>query len=329
MVSTPEPICFGTRRSFVRETTAMVPGERMVTEPQDVLRVQGVSKRYGKVPALASVSFAVSRGECLGLLGPNGAGKSTLLSIVSGLLGPDQGEISVCGQTDPTRAQVRSHIGLVSQNLALYPNLTPAENLRVFGRTQGLYGAGLRERVAFALALSDLEARANDRVHMLSGGMQRRLHLVCALLHEPVLLLLDEPTAGVDPQSREHMFRTLERLKAEGLTLVYSTHLMEEAERLCERVAIIDHGRLVALDTPHALVEQHGGYAHITGELRAPLAERLEGINGTTIDQRCEHPLQWLAQLTAAGGEPRVLHVRQASLEEVFLTLTGHALRDA
>lgn len=307
----------------------MVPAVRMVTEQQDVLRVQGVSKRYGKVPALTDVSFTVNRGECLGLLGPNGAGKSTLLSIVSGLLAPDQGEISVCEQTDPTRAQVRSHIGLVSQNLALYPNLTPAENLRVFGRMQGLYGAGLRERVAFALALSDLEARANERVHTLSGGMQRRLHLVCALLHEPVLLLLDEPTAGVDPHSREHMFRTLERLKTEGLTLVYSTHLMEEAERLCERVAIIDHGRLVALDTPRALVELHGGCAHITGELRAPLAERLEGIHGTTIDQRCEHPLQWLAQLTAAGGEPRALHVKQASLEEVFLTLTGHALRDA
>lgn len=250
------------------------------------LSVRDVHKRFDERAALGGVSFDVAPGECLGLLGPNGAGKSTLMAVISGLLAADAGSVSIGGQADPTRRDVRARVGLASQAVALYPNLSARENLDFFARIHGLSRARRRERVERALELAELHERGHDRVRQLSGGMQRRLHMACALVHEPALLLLDEPTSGVDPQSREHMFTALGRLRASGLTMVYSTHLMEEVERLCDRVAIVDHGKLVALDTPAALISRLGRGP------REPIAER-------------------------------------PSLEQVFLRLTGHALRDA
>jgi ABC-2 type transport system ATP-binding protein len=250
-----------------------------------------VSKRYDQTIALEKLCLEIRRGESFGLLGPNGAGKSTLMQLIAGVALPDAGRISLHvgdRSCDPSATDTRRAIGLVPQELAIYPNLTATENLEFFGRLYGLRGGDLARRVRWALGVADLGARAHARAGTFSGGMQRRLNIACAVLHEPQLLLLDEPTVGVDPQSRNHIFDTIEVLKQEGMTLVHSTHLMEEAERLCDRVAILDHGRLLAVDTPAALVRKH-----VTEDMK-------------------RRPVQ------AASG----------TLEDVFLALTGKALRD-
>jgi ABC-2 type transport system ATP-binding protein len=256
-----------------------------------LLSMDLVSKRYGSRVVLEKFSMEVRRGEALGLLGPNGAGKSTLMQLMAGVLLPDAGRISLHGGElvrDPSSPNTRMAIGLVPQELAIYPNLTATENLEFFGSLYGLRGAALARRVQWGLGVADLGARADARAGTFSGGMQRRLNIACAVLHEPQLLLLDEPTVGVDPQSRNHIFETIEVLKHEGMTLVHSTHLMDEAERLCDRVAILDHGKLLAVDKPASLVR-----LHVTEEMR-------------------QRPV------TPPVG----------TLEDVFLALTGKALRD-
>jgi ABC-2 type transport system ATP-binding protein len=227
-----------------------------------VLSVRNLRKSYGDRVAVEDLSFEVARGETFGFLGPNGAGKSTTIACMAGLLAPDSGEISLDGGS-PTDPEVRRSLGLAPQSLALYPELTADENLRFFGRLYGLAGAGLARRIDWALELAGLADRRADRVGTYSGGMQRRLNLACALVHEPKMLLLDEPTAGVDPQSRNHVFTVIERLKAEGLTVVYTTHYMEEVERLCDRIAIIDHGRLLACDTLANLLARNPKAGHL------------------------------------------------------------------
>jgi ABC-2 type transport system ATP-binding protein len=212
---------------------------------QALVQVERVSKRYETATALDELTLDVFEGETLGLLGPNGAGKTTLMHLLAGLLRPDSGSVRIAGLGDPQSRRVRAAIGLAPQELAVYPQLSAEENLRFFGRLYGLRGAELQAGAERALRLADLTARASDRASTFSGGMKRRLNLACALVHRPTLLLLDEPTAGIDPHSRNRLFEAVERLRSEGLTLVYSTHLMEEPERLCDRVAIIDHGRLV------------------------------------------------------------------------------------
>ena len=196
-------------------------------------------------------------GEVLGLLGPNGAGKTTLMHLLAGVLRPDAGTIRMDGLDDPSQPRVRRAIGLAPQALAVYPQLTAEENLRFFGRLYGVRRAALATAVADGLALADLAGRAAQRSGTFSGGMNRRLNLACALVHQPSLLLLDEPTAGVDPQSRHHLFEAIRRLHARGITVVYSTHLMEEAEQLCERVAIVDHGRLLAIGATADVLAHH------------------------------------------------------------------------
>ncbi|HYD50954.1 MAG TPA: ABC transporter ATP-binding protein [Terriglobales bacterium] len=213
-------------------------------------------KVFGSIVALAGLDLEVRRGETLALLGPNGAGKTTLMHLLAGITRPDSGTIAVGGD-DPTRARVRRGIGIAPQGLAIYPRLTAAENLRFFGQLYGLRGATLAAAVRQGLVLADLENRASDRAGTFSGGMKRRLNLACALIHQPRLLLLDEPTAGVDPQSRHHLFRAIASLQSAGLTLIYSTHLMEEAEQLCERVAIIDHGAVVAVGSTAEVLQHH------------------------------------------------------------------------
>jgi len=216
-------------------------------------------KSFGALRAVDGISFEVLRGECFGLLGPNGAGKSTTIGMLVGALAPDAGEVSVDGAGAPTREHVRLRIGAVPQAIALYDDLTGEENLRFFGTLYGLAGARLGERVGWALDFAGLAARRRDRVGGYSGGMKRRLNMAAGLLHDPPVILLDEPTAGVDPQSRNHIFDRIEALKRDGRTLLYTTHYMEEAERLCDRVAIVDAGRVLAIDTVEGLIARHGG----------------------------------------------------------------------
>ena len=215
-----------------------------------MLTIENVTKRFGEIVALDRVSLSLAHGEFFGLLGPNGAGKTTLMSLVAGLRAPDGGSISINGQrVGPNAMAPRRELGFVPQAIALYEELSAEENLRLFGKLYGLAGQELRARVDHGLHAAQLFERRQDKVQTYSGGMKRRINIVASILHRPALLLCDEPTVGVDPQSRNAIFEFLQRLNADGMTIVYSTHYMEEATRLCSRIAIIDHGRLLALGT--------------------------------------------------------------------------------
>ena len=219
-----------------------------------------LTKRFGAKPAVDGVSFHIDRGESYGLLGPNGAGNTTTISMIAGVLAADRGEVEVAGVVvSPSAAAARAQIGLVPQELAIYPDLTARENLRFFGRLYGSGGDRLRSRVDEVLAVIGLQERADDRVEAYSGGMKRRLNIGVGLLHEPALLILDEPTVGVDAQSRNAILESIEQLAGEGISVLYTTHYMEEAERLCDRVGIVDGGRIAAEGTRRELVELVGG----------------------------------------------------------------------
>jgi ABC-2 type transport system ATP-binding protein len=224
------------------------------------IQVRNLRKSFGPVPAVDDVSFSLESGQLVGLLGPNGAGKTTTVSMIAGLVTPDRGDVLVggrrlAGDTDPAKR----HIGLVPQDLALYEELTARDNLCFFGALYNLTGRSLDEAIAAALDLVELTDRARDRVKTFSGGMKRRLNLAASLLHDPDVLLLDEPTVGVDPQSRNAIFDNLETLKRRGKALLYTTHYMEEAERLADRIVVIDHGRVIADDTLAGLQSQAVG----------------------------------------------------------------------
>lgn len=235
-----------------------------------MLTVEGLTKRYGQRAAVESIGFRLARGECLGLLGPNGAGKTSTLAMIAGIAKPDGGSLryeDAAPGADP--AAMKRRVGLVPQDLALFDELTAWANLKLFGGLYGLDAATLHSRADEALQLVGLFERRNDRAKAFSGGMKRRLNIAGALLHDPDLILLDEPTVGVDPQSRNAIFDNLEQLKARGKTLLYTTHYMEEAERLCDRVLIMDHGRVLADDATRSLVGAHGNleraFLHLTG----------------------------------------------------------------
>jgi ABC-2 type transport system ATP-binding protein len=296
-----------------------------------MIHVADLRKSYGSLVAVDGVSFEVAKGETFGLLGPNGAGKTTTLHMVIGALKPDAGSIRIDGELDPTQESVRRRIGLTPQALALYEELTAEENLRFFGSLYGLAGAALRERVAWALALSELTERRKDRVKTYSGGMKRRLNLACGLIHDPSVVLLDEPTVGVDPQSRNHVFDSIEKLAKEGLTILFTTHYMEEAQRLCDRVAIMDRGKILALDTVENLIAAHGGLSHLEAELAAPPGDggQLSGqLDGNRYAVQTARPLDTLTELAARGYAPTSFKVASPDLEAVFLNLTGRRLRD-
>ena len=236
-----------------------------------MLETRNLTRRYGTRIAVDAVSFQVGQGECVGLLGPNGAGKTSTLAMLSGIARPDAGEIRIAGQgADASRSQLlKRSVGLVPQDLALFDELPARFNLELFGGLQGLSGALLEDRVRSSLSLVGLADRAGDLVKTFSGGMKRRLNIAGALLHEPQLLLLDEPTVGVDPQSRNAIFDNLEALKRSGKTLLYTTHYMEEAERLCDRVLVMDQGRILADAPVKELKAAHGNleqaFLHLTG----------------------------------------------------------------
>jgi ABC-2 type transport system ATP-binding protein len=310
--------------------------------PAPILEVMDVHKRYGATTALDGVRFQVERGEMFGLLGPNGAGKTSLLSIISCLLQPTTGEVRILGRrVQPGDRDLRRHIGIVPQELALYGQLTARENLHFFGELYGFAGAELRKRVDEVLRAIGLLDRADHRVDTFSGGMQRRLNLGAALVHGPELLLLDEPTVGVDPQSRNHIFEEVRRLNAAGITIVYTSHYMEEVQALCTRIGIIDHGHLIACDTlPMLLRQMEGEIRFRVAEITPALRERLGHWPGVTFHERdgagavlaCRDVPATLLRFVATLQELRLeliaLETEEPNLERVFLHLTGRTLRD-
>jgi ABC-2 type transport system ATP-binding protein len=296
-----------------------------------VIQVQNLRKTYGATVAVDGVSFDVRAGETFGLLGPNGAGKTTTIGAMIGVLAPDAGSVVVNGGATPNQPAARLAIGVAPQSLALYEELTAVENLTFFARLYQLAGNRLKDRVAWALAFAGLEDRRRDRVKTFSGGMKRRLNLAVALVHEPQVIFLDEPTVGVDPQSRNHIFDRIEQLKTAGRTIVYTTHYMEEAQRLCDRVAIMDHGRILDLDRVDALIARHGGRSVVKAELVRPPADPSilpQPLDGLALRFESAAPLEEVARLTSAGIAFQTLEVARPDLETVFLTLTGRSLRD-
>ena len=310
-----------------------------------MLEVKALKKSYGNLVAVDGVGLRAGKGETVGLLGPNGAGKTTTVSIIAGLLRPDSGEVLIEGRplrgdTDPTKRK----IGLVPQDIALYEEMSARDNLAFFGALYDLEGVRAKQAIAEALDLVGLADRAKDKVRAFSGGMKRRLNLAAALLHDPQILLLDEPTVGVDPQSRNAIFDNLETLKKRGKTLLYTTHYMEEAERLCDRMIIIDHGKVIADDTLQGLYRRLPAANLLVIELENATdelgLEQLRGLpevrsaerRGSVLkvglrDLSTEAPrvLQWLIE----HGHPyQHLASERANLETVFLTLTGRSLRD-
>jgi ABC-2 type transport system ATP-binding protein len=309
-----------------------------------LLSVSNLTKSYGERRAVDGVSFQVRAGQTLGLIGPNGAGKSTTVGLLCGLLEPDAGQVLLDGAPMTAGASdAKRKIGLVPQDLALYDELPAHENLKLFGALYGLKGAALAERCEQALALVNLADRARDKPATFSGGMKRRLNIAAALMHDPQLLILDEPTVGVDPQSRNAIFDTLEKLKAGGRALIYTSHYMEEVERLADHIVIIDHGKVLADESPAALHRRLPAHAALRVELGAPAdAALLDGLRaqpgvtsvageGALLDIRlaeAAHALPVMGWLERAGCRPLHFATARTSLEDIFLNLTGRSLRD-
>ncbi len=290
-----------------------------------MLALRDIRRRFGSTIAVDGLSLEVRTGEVFGLLGPNGAGKSTTIAIATGLLAPDAGSVDLLGLGSPSNPKVRMHLGLAPQEITLYAELTARENLRFFADLYGVSNA--RVRVDELLALVELDARANDRVATFSGGMKRRLNLAAALVHDPKLVLLDEPTAGVDPQSRNRILELVRRLAGEGKTVLYTTHYMEEAAKICDRVGIVDHGRMLDVGTVAELVARHGGQSAVTIE-RDGAEERI-----FTADPVAEVARQFARansdrERGEVGREVTGLRIERPDLETVFLSLTGRSLRE-
>ncbi len=305
-----------------------------------MLTLDHLTKRYGTLTALDDISLTIKPGEFFGLLGPNGAGKSTLMSLVAGLRAPEAGRITLNGKPlSVAEASSRAGLGLVPQSVALYPELSADQNLRIFGELYGLHGTLLKTRIDEALVAVQLADRRHDQVKTFSGGMQRRLNLVAALLHRPKLLLCDEPTVGIDPQSRNAIFDFLEARAREGLTVIYSTHYMEEATRLCSRIAIIDHGRILALGTLDELLAQ----LPFEEEIRFPAREETlalaaqlpawgefitaDGVHRFRPRADCKLS-EFFALTESLGLPPRLFTSQRPTLEALFLHLTGRNLRE-
>ncbi len=313
-----------------------------------MLEVKDLRKSYGTTVAVDGISLRIRKGETIGLLGPNGAGKTTTVSMIAGLLRPDSGEVLIEGRalgadTDP----IKRKIGLVPQDIALFDELSARDNLAFFGALYQLEGAKLERASAEALELVGLTERAKDKVKTFSGGMKRRLNLAAALLHDPDLLLLDEPTVGVDPQSRNAIFDNLETLKKRGKTLLYTTHYMEEAERLCDRLVVIDHGKVIADDTLHGLcrllpvtnllsieLQNTSGVGPlmleklriVDGVRSAELTESILKVGVHDLSADAPGILQWLV---SNGHTYSHVVSERPDLETVFLSLTGRSLRDS
>jgi linearmycin/streptolysin S transport system ATP-binding protein len=309
-----------------------------------IIEVNGLVKRYGELAAVDGVSFTVEEGEIFGLLGPNGAGKTTTISMLSCLIEPTEGDATVAGNSIRTRPlSVKRALGVVPQDIALYPTLTALENLRFWAEMYGLKGDELKQRVAEVLAVAGLEDRAKERIETYSGGMKRRINIAAGMMHRPQVLVMDEPTVGIDPQSRNHILQTVRELNARGMTIVYTSHYMEEVEELCERVGIIDHGKLIALGTKDELRKLVGDEDVVELQIDhvpADAIERLTEVDGVTRADVRDGGIEVLSRdagqvlapvlssLGEAGAHVRDVHVREPNLESVFLHLTGKSLRD-
>ncbi|MBS1141232.1 MAG: transporter related protein [Proteobacteria bacterium] len=302
------------------------------------LTASNLRKTYGDSEVVAGLSFAVEPGTCFGLLGPNGAGKTTTLRLCLGLTGPDSGEIVLNGHIIPKDAQqARARIGVVPQFDNLDPDFTCAENLLVFGRYFGFKDVDIRAKIPQLLDFAGLSSKADARLSTLSGGMKRRLTLARAMVNDPDIIFLDEPTTGLDPQARHLIWERLKQLKSAGKTLILTTHFMDEAERLCDTLIVIDHGRKIAEGSPRQLIaeqiepqvvevfdEAHGQLETFVHNHKQ-LAERVE-TSGETAFFYCQEPRELLARLAEADGL-RYVH-RASNLEDVFIKLTGRELRD-
>jgi ABC-2 type transport system ATP-binding protein len=309
-----------------------------------LLNVRGLSKSYGTRCAVDGVAFQVQAGQTVGLIGPNGAGKSTTVSMICGLLRPDAGSVELDGVAiGAGPSDVKRKIGFVPQDLALYEELPARENLRLFAALYGIKGAPMTARCEQVLALVNLLDRAGDKPSTFSGGMKRRLNIAAALMHDPQLLILDEPTVGVDPQSRNAIFETLEKLKAMGRSLIYTSHYMEEVERLADHIVIIDHGKVLADESPAALYRRLPSQAALHVELGAApapaLVDAIAALAGVTrvvagaasVDielAASEDALPVMAWLHGQGCRPRHFATARTKLEDIFLNLTGRSLRD-
>lgn len=296
-----------------------------------MIRVENLRKSYNSLIAVDGISFEIYKGECFGLLGPNGAGKTTTIHLLTGLIQPDSGMIEIGGTTDPTRPEVRKQLGVTPQSLAIYDDLTGKENLAFFGQLNRVSGKQLTEKINWVLELTGLTDRQNDRTVNYSGGMKRRLNLACSLLHDPPVLLMDEPTVGVDPQSRNLVFDNIEKLKKEGRTILYTTHYMEEAQRLCDRVAIMDHGKILALDSIPNLIQKYGGLTLVEAVFQNPPQgkEKISGQwEGNHFRTEINNSMELVVQLVSLDGNIQSMRVEKPDLEDVFLNLTGRSLRD-
>ncbi len=312
-----------------------------------LLAVDNLVKKYGDLTAVDLLSFDVEPGEAFGLLGPNGAGKSTTMMMICGLLAADYGEVRLEGRRlDRRRPESRQRMGVVPQDLAIYPDLTARENLMFFASLYHLSGSKLRQKVDEVLEQVGLTARADDFTETFSGGMKRRLNFAAAVMHEPVLLILDEPTVGVDPQSRAHLIECIRSLQQSGTAIIYASHYMEEVQVVCTRAAIIDHGKLLACDTiPQLLkqipfeVELRLGQSRVPEGMSLGTSARIEMdgdeavVRFSTQDQSCELALNRdvtniLTTLERHSISVRSIRTNEPNLERLFLKLTGHRLRD-
>ena len=304
----------------------------------------GITKRFGKQIAVDGLDLRVEKEEIFGLLGPNGAGKTTMISMLSSILQPDSGSISVLGNDMKTRAgAAKAQIGLVPQELSVYPTITARQNLEFFGGIYGLSGAALKSGIDQCLAMVGLTDRAGDKVDDYSGGMKRRLNIAAGIIHQPKMLFLDEPTVGVDPQSRNFIFEHVESLREQGMTIIYTTHYMEEAERLCDRIGIMDEGKMIALGSSQELVGSLGGgliRLDVGAEHAQAVKEDVRSLPSVRsvddeddvlqihADEGTKALLDIARVLEGAGAGVRSLELLEPNLENVFLQLTGKELRD-
>lgn len=309
-----------------------------------LVEMKNLVKRYGNNLAVDNVNLEIAEGEVFGLLGPNGAGKTTIIDMLLGLTKVDGGEIIIFGKrVNGNREDVSKHIGIVPQELAIYEDLTAAENVAFFGRLYGLKGKLLQQRVAEALAFTGLSDKRKEFPKKFSGGMKRRLNIACALMHRPRLIIMDEPTVGIDPQSRNHILSSVEDLHQQGSTIIYTSHYMEEVEELCTRIAIMDQGRVIALGSKEELKELVSSEERIVVELAGvnyTVVDEVRKISGVKDCILTDSTLTVLASkrpslissivdaITSAGAEVISLSAEKPTLESVFLTLTGKTLRD-
>ncbi len=309
-----------------------------------LINARGIKKYYKKVRAVDGIDLEVRQGEILGLLGPNGAGKSTAISVLSSLIKPDGGDVFFKGESIlKNPAVIRKAMGIVPQDVALYPDLSAAENLKFFGKLYGLRGEMLKTRIQEVLELLELNGRAKDAVKNYSGGMKRRVNIGAALLHHPEVLIMDEPTVGIDPQSRNHILGTVKELNKKGMTIIYTSHYMEEAEHLCDRIYVMDHGKVIASGTKEDLKNLMGGddivslgtdradegfLKTLRGNLKVKDVDQKDGSIILRVQKDSDILSDIFEAASASGVKLKSLDVKTPTLEDVFLYLTGRALRD-